>query len=237
MTKLGTPIGAGPKGAIVVVGLARVGAPPSSNWAPPSPASASGWVPPPVALGALTPPPLLPPPLGSPRSSLWVTPPRTSGSASSSSDSPRSNSLWFFLPASAPGSFRPDGEVEVEGRGVVARRWRRGRRFRALGVVAGRGAVRVFHVDQAVAVVVDPVRALRHGRGRRSDEGVVGVVVTAAAWWSSRSRRSCRAGQAGQQRFGHRGERQGSRRAADRGQREKGGERQDQCELASHAPH
>ena len=25
MTKLGTPIGAGPKGAIVVVGLARVG--------------------------------------------------------------------------------------------------------------------------------------------------------------------------------------------------------------------
>ena len=28
MTKLGTPIGAGPKGAIVVVGLAAVGAPP-----------------------------------------------------------------------------------------------------------------------------------------------------------------------------------------------------------------
>ena len=37
MTKLGTPIGAGPKGAIVVVGLARVGAPPAANWAPPSP--------------------------------------------------------------------------------------------------------------------------------------------------------------------------------------------------------
>ena len=32
MTKLGTPIGAGPNGAIVVVGLARVGAPPGSNW-------------------------------------------------------------------------------------------------------------------------------------------------------------------------------------------------------------
>ena len=29
MTKLGTPIGAGPKGAIVVVGLAAVGVPPS----------------------------------------------------------------------------------------------------------------------------------------------------------------------------------------------------------------
>ena len=28
MTKLGTPIGAGPKGAIVVVGLAAVGEPP-----------------------------------------------------------------------------------------------------------------------------------------------------------------------------------------------------------------
>ncbi len=35
MTKLGTPIGAGPKGAIVVVGLARVGAPPSLNGEPP----------------------------------------------------------------------------------------------------------------------------------------------------------------------------------------------------------
>ena len=31
MTKLGTPIGAGPKGAIVVVGLAAVGAPPAEN--------------------------------------------------------------------------------------------------------------------------------------------------------------------------------------------------------------
>ena len=36
MTKLGTPIGAGPKGAIVVVGLAAVGAPPAANWEPPS---------------------------------------------------------------------------------------------------------------------------------------------------------------------------------------------------------
>jgi len=77
MTKLGTPIGAGPNGAIVVVGLARVGAPPGSNWAPPSLPSPSGWSPPPVAPGALTPPPLLPPPLASPRLSLWVTPPRT----------------------------------------------------------------------------------------------------------------------------------------------------------------
>ena len=53
MTKLGTPIGAGPKGAIVVVGLAVVGAPPAANWEPPSLPSASGWSPPPVALGGL----------------------------------------------------------------------------------------------------------------------------------------------------------------------------------------
>src|ERR1700743_2027767 len=51
MTKLGTPIGAGPKGAIVVVGLARVGAPPGSNWAPPSLPSASGWGAAPGAVG------------------------------------------------------------------------------------------------------------------------------------------------------------------------------------------
>jgi len=121
MTKLGTPIGAGPKGAIVVVGLARVGAPPTSNWAPPSPSSPSGWVPPPVALGAATAPPLLPPPLESPRSSLWVTPPRTSGVGSSSSDSPRANSLWDFLPVAVPVpdsfSFSVDPKVEVEGEG------------------------------------------------------------------------------------------------------------------------
>src|ERR1700709_2446112 len=45
MTKLGTPIGAGPKGAIVVVGLARVGAPPEPNWAPP-PGGGGGGHPP-----------------------------------------------------------------------------------------------------------------------------------------------------------------------------------------------
>ena len=73
MTKLGTPIGAGPKGAIVVVGLAAVGEPPAPNWEPPSPPSARGWSPPPVALGALTPPPEPPPP-ASPRLSLRVTP-------------------------------------------------------------------------------------------------------------------------------------------------------------------
>ena len=72
--KLGTPIGAGPKGAIVVVGLAAVGEPPEPNWEPPSAPSARGWSPPPVALGALTAPPEAPPPLASPRSSLRVTP-------------------------------------------------------------------------------------------------------------------------------------------------------------------
>src|SRR6187200_2471253 len=74
MTKLGTPIGAGPKGAIVVVGLATVGAPPSSYGEPPSGPSGAGWSPPPLALGAVTAPVLLPPPLP-PRTSLRATPP------------------------------------------------------------------------------------------------------------------------------------------------------------------
>src|SRR4029077_8083658 len=50
-----------------------------------------------------------------PRLSLWVTPPWTSASGSSSSDSPRSNSLCFFFPLSDPVSLNPDPEVEVEG--------------------------------------------------------------------------------------------------------------------------
>ena len=65
--KLGTPIGAGPNGAIVIVGLPSVGVPPEEKAEPPSPSPASGWSPPPVALGALTAPSLPPPPLTSPR--------------------------------------------------------------------------------------------------------------------------------------------------------------------------
>src|SRR5690349_9096348 len=75
MTKLGTPIGAGPKGAKVVVGLVAVGEPPSSYWAPPSGPSASGWSPPPLTPGAVTAPVLPPPPLVSPSASFWVAPP------------------------------------------------------------------------------------------------------------------------------------------------------------------
>ena len=72
MTKLGTPIGAGPKGAIVVVGLALVGEPPCPNCEPPSGPFSAGWSPA-VALGALTPPPS--PAVAVPR--LWFrwTPP------------------------------------------------------------------------------------------------------------------------------------------------------------------
>src|ERR1700712_3347316 len=124
MTKFGTPIGGGPKGAIVVVGFSRFGAPPSSNWAPPSPFSGSGCVPPPVAVGALTAPPLLPPPLSSPSVSPWATPPRISGSTSSSSDSPRLKSLCFFFVVGVsvgPTISSPsvDPEVVVEGEVVV----------------------------------------------------------------------------------------------------------------------
>src|SRR6476659_764302 len=74
MTKLGTPIGAGPKGAIVVVGIAIVGVPPAEYWEPPSEPSGAGWSPPPLALGAVT-APSAPPPLASPRTSLRETPP------------------------------------------------------------------------------------------------------------------------------------------------------------------
>ena len=98
--KFGTPIGAGPKGAIVVVGLPRVGAPPLPNWAPPSPSPPSAWSPPPFAPGALTPPPV-PLELLSPRSLLWVTPPLTSSASAASSSEPCSTSpppsLLFLL--------------------------------------------------------------------------------------------------------------------------------------------
>src|SRR5690349_2613366 len=73
MTKLGTPIGAGPKGAIVVVGLASVGAPLLEYWEPPL-LDAVCICTPAVALGAVAPPPeFSPPPLTSPRFSLWCT--------------------------------------------------------------------------------------------------------------------------------------------------------------------
>src|SRR6478672_8820148 len=76
MTKLGTPIGAGPKGAIVVVGLAAVGVPPASYWEPPSGPLGRGWSPPPLAPGAVTAPSPVPAP---PRPSLLVTPPCLAG--------------------------------------------------------------------------------------------------------------------------------------------------------------
>ncbi len=74
MTKLGTPSGAGPKGAIVVVGLASVGVPPLEYCEPPF-EPFGGSCTPAVAGGALTPPELPPPPpLLSPRLWLWWTP-------------------------------------------------------------------------------------------------------------------------------------------------------------------
>src|SRR6187549_3301474 len=54
MTMLGTPIGAGPKGAIVALELAPVGVPPSLNRSPPSPWLAGSS--PAVAGGATMPP-------------------------------------------------------------------------------------------------------------------------------------------------------------------------------------
>ena len=77
MTKLGTPIGAGPKVAIVASGLAPVGAPPWPNCEPPSPPSLGGCTPA-VAAGAATPPPEPPPPR------LWLCLTPVSGSLGAS---------------------------------------------------------------------------------------------------------------------------------------------------------
>ncbi len=205
--KLGTPIGAGPKGAIVVVGLPRVGAPPASNWAPPSPSSPSGWSPPPVALGAWTAPPELPPPLASPRLSLSVAPP-----------------LHVAWPrrrrSSRPARLDPCRRSRSR-LGLRSRAALRGR-GRALPFVAGRGrflagafrrdAVRVFEVDQAVGVVVEAVGAggRRGGGGdERGQGGAFGGVRSVS-------------GSAP----GHRG--------AQRRCRQQAGERDDQCDLGSH---
>jgi hypothetical protein len=65
MTKLGTPSGAAPKEAMVVVGLAPVGVPPLPYCTPPLALLWGSWIPP-VALGAFTPPEWPPPPLASP---------------------------------------------------------------------------------------------------------------------------------------------------------------------------
>src|SRR3954451_15983276 len=97
MTKFGTPIGAGPKGAIVVVGLPSVGLPPAVKPEPPSLGPPSGWGPPPVALGARRPPPRETPPLPLPRSSLWTTPP-----ASPPPPSPPIELPWWTPPSSRP---------------------------------------------------------------------------------------------------------------------------------------
>ena len=130
MTKLGTPIGAGPKGAIVVVGLARVGAPPEPNWRAavgvPSRqrlVAAAGR-----ARGLARAPSCEPPPLASPRSSLWVTPPRTSGWLPPPIVSPCFDGLAAFC---SPPLVRFGAGVGVAAsgdRGCRRRSWRSGRR-------------------------------------------------------------------------------------------------------------
>src|SRR5262249_49148051 len=88
MTKLGTPIGAGPNPAKVVVGFAAVGAPPWLKAAlPPSPIGCAGWTPA-GGGGAVTRPPVLtavPPPVPL-RGWLWVTPPEAGASAALSEE-------------------------------------------------------------------------------------------------------------------------------------------------------
>ena len=66
MTKLGTPIGAGPNGAMVTVGFSPVGEPPLPKAEPPlTPVVLWGWTPA-VAGGAVIAPLEPPPPEASP---------------------------------------------------------------------------------------------------------------------------------------------------------------------------
>src|SRR5262245_13555081 len=72
MTKLGTPIGAGAKGATVTLGFSGDGEPPLRYAEPPLTPDAGGWTPA-VAGGALTPPLEAPlPAAAAPRSWLWT---------------------------------------------------------------------------------------------------------------------------------------------------------------------
>ena len=191
MTKLGTPIGAGPKGAIVVVGLAAVGAPPASNCEPPSPLLVGrGWSPPPVALGALT-RRVPPPPLESPRSSLLGDAAAAFGwcrrrSSCPASSSPPSPAAFVAAPGSAFVAGRGRGSAVRRGSASSFRRWRAALPGRLAGVL-GAFAVGVFDVDEAVAVVVEAVGAGRglerdaassrrcRGRERRSLRDLVGA--------------------------------------------------------------
>ena len=128
--KLGTPIGAGPKGAIVIVGLAEGrGAAGVERGRRRRRRSASGWSPPPVALGASTAPSGPLPPLASPRLSLTVAPPRRAWRVAAAIE----------RPADA-GPSRLVGPVRPSGRGrASARRPRRG--WRLLAGPGRRGAV------------------------------------------------------------------------------------------------
>ena len=155
MTKLGTPIGAGPKGAIVAVGLAAVGEPPLVNDGEP-----------PLELRA----PAERPPWrwGRRRRRRCCRRRRWRRRGSRCGRRRRRVPPSIVAPALTP---LVGGGA---GRSVPAalRCWLPvDGCFRFLAGVGGRGAVGVFAVDEAVVVVVESVRAGRRGDGRSRRRG------------------------------------------------------------------
>ena len=198
MTKLGTPIGAGPKGAMVTVGFSSVGEPPLPKAEPPLiPVVLCGWTPA-VAGGALTPPLESPPPEASPIVWWWTTLPPPA-----------------MLPSIVPPTSKPLPGFRGGSSSLARLRPRpAGAGSGASLIVGGFEAVGVVEVDQAVAVVVDPVRA-GGCRGRGGGEGSVG----------RRQRRGA---------FRARGQFGAGQSDAQRGCQREAGQRNGQCELFSH---
>src|SRR6476619_1106824 len=140
MTKLGTPIGAGPKGAIVVVGLAVVGVPPAEYCEPPSPPPGAAWSPPPFALGAVA------AAAAGVLEAFVAVDPVLAGGAVADDSRPLLDAVLVG------GRRRLRHGLRV---GSSFGRLARSRRFRRLVGVGRRFAVGVEFVDQAVAVVVE----------------------------------------------------------------------------------
>ena len=176
MTKLGTPIGAGPKGAIVVVGLAsgrarrrrRTGS--RRRRLRPAAGRRRRW-----RSGRSTPPPELPPPLESPRLSLWVTPPLVVVR------------LRLRVAVDRAALLEPAG-LDRSPAGVAAVGGQRSAGVAALGAAAGAGAslVPVGEVQSGSARSIrpSPSSSTPLAQAGACSEGTA-VVVVPAAWFRS----------------------------------------------------
>ena len=173
MTKLGTPIGAGPKGANVVVGLAGVGVPPAEYWEPPSPPFGQRLVA--AAGGARR------VDAAAARRRRWRRRGLVAGDAVACGrcaavdrrrPARRRPCSGGLAPARARGAVGAGTGVAGSAAPATAPRW-----CRSGGSQSGS-----VHVDEAVAVVVEPV-----GAGRRLQRGDGRVVVVAGSVTSLRT--------------------------------------------------